>query len=136
MLDGRVNRFVSRVFCLTFFGLILLGCHSIPSDKKTLVLGEDGWNSNCISLRAIKIDDDGAALLFFEKPSYDGYSMCHTALVTVDAQLSSKKRSGERYNIFGTVSCPKCNGDVRHLEINKRRAFVCDTCQPLPNHIS
>ncbi len=58
------------------------------------------------------------------------------AIVTVDAQLSSKKRSGERYNIFGTVSCPKCNGDVRPLEINKRRAFVCDTCQPLPNHIS
>ena len=58
------------------------------------------------------------------------------AIVTVDAQLSSKKRSGERYNIFGTVSCPKCNGDVRQLEINKRRAFVCDTCQPLPNHIS
>ena len=82
MLDGRLNRFISRVFCLTFFGLILSGCQTIPLDKKTLVLGEDGWNSDCISLRAIKIDDDGAALLFFEKPSYDGYSMCHTALVS------------------------------------------------------
>ena len=58
------------------------------------------------------------------------------AIVTVDAQLFSKKRSGEKYNIFGTASCPKCNGEVRRLEINKRRAFVCDTCQPLPNHIS
>ena len=46
------------------------------------MLGGDGWSSDCISLRAIKIDDDGAALLFFEKPSYDGYSMCHTALVS------------------------------------------------------
>jgi endonuclease-8 len=57
------------------------------------------------------------------------------AIVTVDAQLFSKKRSGEKYNIFGTISCPKCKGDVRRLEINKRRAFVCDTCQPLPKHI-
>ena len=66
MLDGRLNRFVFRVFCLTFFGLILSGCQTIPSDKKTLVLGEDGRNFNCIFLRAIKIDDDGAALLFYE----------------------------------------------------------------------
>ena len=58
------------------------------------------------------------------------------SIVTVDAQLSTKKRTGEKYNIFGTEICPKCNGDVRRLEINKRKAFVCDTCQPLPNHIS
>jgi len=58
------------------------------------------------------------------------------AIVTVDAQLFSKKRSGEQYNIFGTASCPKCNGDVRRLEINKRRAFVCDTCQPLPDQVN
>ncbi len=58
------------------------------------------------------------------------------AIVTVDAQLFSKKKLGEKYNIFGTTSCPKCKGDVKRLEINKRKAFVCDRCQPLPNHIS
>ena len=58
------------------------------------------------------------------------------AIVTVDAQLFSKKRTGEKYNIFGTASCPKCNSGVRRLEINKRKAFVCDTCQPMPNQIS
>jgi endonuclease-8 len=61
--------------------------------------------------------------------------MKRNAIVTVDAQIHSKKRSGEKYNIFGRVSCPKCDGAVRHLEINKRRAFVCDRCQPLPNRI-
>ena len=58
------------------------------------------------------------------------------AIVTVDAQASSKKRSGEKYNIFGKVSCPKCGGKLRCLEINKRRAFVCEACQPLPVHVS
>jgi endonuclease-8 len=61
--------------------------------------------------------------------------MKRNAIVTVDAQIHSKKRSGEKYNIFGRVSCPKCDGAVRHLEINKRRAFVCDRCQPLTNRI-
>lgn len=79
---AKLKRFFSKFFYLITLGFIFSGCQSIPSDKNTLVLGEDGWNSNCISLRAIKIDDDGAALLFFEKPSYDGYSMCHTALVS------------------------------------------------------
>ena len=58
------------------------------------------------------------------------------AIVTVDTQLVSKKRSGEKYNIFGKVSCPKCKGNVRRLEINKRRVFVCDTCQPWSSHMS
>ena len=75
-----------------------------------------------------RIWDDAAYLL--------AIGMKRNAIVTVDAHLFSKKRSGEKYNIFGTVSCPKCNGDVRRLEINKRRAFVCDTCQPLPKHVS
>ena len=75
-----------------------------------------------------RIWDDAAYLL--------AIGMKRNAIVTVDAHLFSKKRSGEKYNIFGTVSCPRCNGDVRRLEINKRRAFVCDTCQPVPKHVS
>ena len=58
------------------------------------------------------------------------------AIITVDAQLGSKKRSGEKYNIFGKSNCPKCKGTVRRLEINKRRVFVCDTCQPRSSHMS
>lgn len=75
-----------------------------------------------------RIWDDAAYLL--------DIGMKKNAIVTVDAQLFSKKRSSEKYNIFGAESCPKCKGDVRRLEINKRRAFVCDTCQPLPRHVS
>ena len=75
-----------------------------------------------------RIWDDAAYLL--------AIGMKRNAIVTVETHLFSKKRSSEKYNIFGTVSCPKCNGDVRRLEINKRRAFVCDKCQPLPEHVS
>ena len=83
ILGGQLKRFVAKLFYPIILGSILSGCQSIPSDKNTLVLVEDrGWNPQCINLRAIKIDDDGTALLFFEKPSYDGYSMCHTALVS------------------------------------------------------
>ena len=74
-----------------------------------------------------RIWDDAAYLL--------AIGVKKNAIVTVDDQITSKKRSGEKYNIFGKVSCPKCDGDLRRLEINKRRAFVCDACQPLPNHI-
>ena len=75
-----------------------------------------------------RIWDDAAYLL--------AIGVKRNAIVTVEAQLVSKKRSSEKFNIFGKASCPNCNGAIRHLEINKRRAFVCDECQPLPNHIS
>ena len=75
-----------------------------------------------------RIWDDAAYLL--------AIGVNRNAIVTVDDHLISKKRSGEKYNIFEAVICPKCDGDVRRLEINKRRAFVCDKCQPLLNQIS
>ena len=62
--------------------------------------------------------------------------MKRNAIVTVDGEIISKKRSSEKYNIFGKVVCPKCDGKLRRLEINKRKAFVCDACQSLSNHIS
>ena len=53
------------------------------------------------------------------------------AIITVfDGQLP-KKRYGEKLNIFGKASCPKCEGEIRRLEISGLRTFVCDTCQPL-----
>ena len=75
-----------------------------------------------------RIWDDAAYLL--------AIGVKRNTIITVDARLFSKKQLGEKYNIFGALSCPRCNGEVRRLEINKRRAFVCNTCQPLPNHIS
>ena len=53
------------------------------------------------------------------------------AIITVfDGQLP-KKRYGEKFNIFGKASCPKCEGEIRRFEISGRRTFVCDYCQPL-----
>ena len=75
-----------------------------------------------------RIWDDAAYLL--------AIGVKRNTIITVDARLFSKKQLREKYNIFGALSCPRCNGEVRRLEINKRRAFVCNTCQPLPNNIS
>ena len=53
------------------------------------------------------------------------------AIITVfDGQLP-KKRYGEKFNIFGKASCPRCEGEIRRFEISGRRTFVCDYCQPL-----
>tara|TARA_B100000963_G_scaffold325004_1_gene310924 strand:+ start:201 stop:881 length:681 start_codon:yes stop_codon:yes gene_type:complete len=75
-----------------------------------------------------RIWDDAAYLL--------AIGVKKNAIITVDEKINSKKRSGEKYNIFGKASCPKCGEGLRRLEINKRRAFVCETCQPLLNHIN
>jgi endonuclease-8 len=70
-----------------------------------------------------QIWDDAGALL--------AIGVERNAIITVfDGQLT-KKRYGEKFNIFGKASCPKCEGVIRRFEINGRRTFVCDTCQPL-----
>ena len=84
---------------------------------------------NAISRRAFyRIWNDAAYLL--------AIGVKKNAIVTIDAQIISKKRSGDKYNIFGKEICPKCNGDIRRFEINKRRTFVCEVCQPLRDRIS
>ncbi len=52
------------------------------------------------------------------------------AIVTVDGAPASRSRYRERVNIFGKDLCPACAGEVRRVEIDGRRAFVCETCQP------
>ena len=70
-----------------------------------------------------RIWDDACALL--------AIGVEQNAIITVfDGQLS-KKRYGEKFNIFGKASCPKCDGEIRRFDISGRRTFVCDTCQPL-----
>lgn len=52
------------------------------------------------------------------------------AIITVDDAAPSKLRYRERTNIFAKDTCPRCHGTVEKIEIAKRRAFVCETCQP------
>ena len=53
------------------------------------------------------------------------------AIITVDDNKPSKSRYRERVNIFAKDNCPTCKGAIRRFEINGRRTFVCETCQPL-----
>tara|TARA_E500000331_G_scaffold48396_1_gene41443 strand:- start:1203 stop:1997 length:795 start_codon:yes stop_codon:yes gene_type:complete len=53
------------------------------------------------------------------------------AIITVDGARPSKSRYRERVNIFAKDNCPTCKGAIRRFEINGRRTFVCETCQPL-----
>ena len=67
--------------------------------------------------------DDAAALLEI--------GVKKNAIVTVDGAPASRSRYRERVNIFGKDTCPACAGAVRRFEIDGRRAFVCETCQPI-----
>lgn len=52
------------------------------------------------------------------------------SIVTVDHEHSSQSSYRERVNIFAKDRCPKCAGVIRRFEINGRRTFVCENCQP------
>ena len=54
------------------------------------------------------------------------------AIITVDGAAPSRSRYRERVNIFGKETCPACDGAIRRFEIDSRRAFLCETCQPIP----
>jgi endonuclease VIII len=55
----------------------------------------------------------------------------NNAIITVDGIKKSRSKYGERVNIFNKSHCPTCAGDIKKFEIAKRRAFMCETCQPL-----
>ena len=69
-----------------------------------------------------QIWDDARALL--------SLGVRRNAIITVDGSAPSKSRYRERVNIFAKESCPACTGAIRRFEIDGRRAFVCETCQP------
>ena len=52
------------------------------------------------------------------------------AIITVDGARPSESRYREQVNIFAKDQCPACKGAIRRFEINGRRTFVCETCQP------
>ncbi|TQV70261.1 Fpg/Nei family DNA glycosylase [Denitrobaculum tricleocarpae] len=58
----------------------------------------------------------------------------HDAIITVErvaeGAAPSKARTRERVNIFGKASCPTCGQKIRRFEIDGRRAFACEACQP------
>ncbi len=56
----------------------------------------------------------------------------HNAIITKKGAGRSKSKYRENFNIFAKESCPNCKGEIRRLEINGRRAFVCENCQPSP----
>jgi endonuclease VIII len=55
----------------------------------------------------------------------------HDAIITVDAGDVSTSKYRERVNIFNKAHCPTCSSKVRAFVIAGRRAFMCETCQPL-----
>ena len=56
----------------------------------------------------------------------------HNAIITKKSAGGFKSKHRENFNIFAKESCPDCKGEIRRLEINGRRAFVCQNCQPSP----
>ena len=56
----------------------------------------------------------------------------HNAIITKRGTGRFKSKYRENFNIFAKESCPDCKGEIRRLEINGRRAFVCEICQPSP----
>ena len=55
----------------------------------------------------------------------------YNAIITVEGACPSRGRYREQVNIFAKAICPACEHPIRRFEIDGRRAFVCETCQPL-----
>ena len=60
----------------------------------------------------------------------------HNEIITVDRAKPSKTKYREQVNIFGKEKCPKCKGKISQFTIGSRRAFACETCQPVPPNIA
>jgi endonuclease VIII len=56
----------------------------------------------------------------------------NNAIITVDGVKKSRSKYGERVNIFDKPVCPTCAGEIHKFEIAKRRAYMCEACQPHP----
>ena len=70
-----------------------------------------------------QIWDDARALLTL--------GVKRNAIITVNNARPSKNRYREHVNIFAKDECPVCKGTIRRFEISGRRAFVCESCQPV-----
>jgi endonuclease VIII len=77
------------------------------------------------------IDRASFDMLWFDAAALLEIGVKYNAIITVDGVAKSKSRYGERVNIFNKPHCPRCNGEITRVEIATRRAFYCETCQPL-----
>jgi endonuclease VIII len=77
------------------------------------------------------IDPGTFDLLWNDAVSLLEIGVKYNAIITVDGVAKSKSRYGERVNIFNKPHCPRCHGEITRVEIATRRAFYCETCQPL-----
>lgn len=75
-----------------------------------------------------RIWDDAKALLTI--------GVKRNAIITVDGARPSKSRYREHVNIFAKDHCPACKGAIRRFEIDGRRTFVCEICQPSNSEVS
>ena len=71
-----------------------------------------------------RIWDDAARLL--------AIGVRERAIITVEGAARGPGRYGGVFNIFAKDTCPRCGGAVRKFAMAGRRAFACDTCQPMP----
>jgi endonuclease VIII len=55
----------------------------------------------------------------------------NNAIITADGVKRSRSKYGERVNIFNKSVCPTCKGEITQFVIATRRAFACETCQPI-----
>ena len=95
------------------------------------------YRSEILWRQAIHPETPGQAI---DKPTFDRIwvdakmlleiGVKKNAIVTVDHKQPSQSRYKERVNIFAKDTCPKCAGAIRRFEINGRRTFVCENCQP------
>jgi endonuclease VIII len=53
------------------------------------------------------------------------------AIITNELSNAAMSKYGERVNIFEKTHCPACDGPIVKTEIAGRRAFICESCQPL-----
>tara|TARA_Y100000589_G_scaffold97700_1_gene92273 strand:- start:13 stop:798 length:786 start_codon:yes stop_codon:yes gene_type:complete len=71
-----------------------------------------------------RIWDDAKALLTL--------GVKHNAIITKRGANRSKSKYHDDFNIFAKETCPDCKGEISRFEINGRRAFACENCQPSP----
>ena len=76
------------------------------------------------------IDRDTFDMLWADAVALLEIGVKNNAIITVDGVSKSRSRYGERVNIFNKPHCPRCHGEIIKVEIAKRRAFYCGTCQP------
>ena len=77
------------------------------------------------------LDDAKLERLWLDARNLLEIGVRRNAIVTVDSAKVSRRRYRETTNIFGKQACPSCEGRVSQLEINGRRVYLCDNCQPL-----